>query len=368
MRPRRAHARRGIAKLIEGILALILVATGLVLFAPARTALFPESTAGSGAAVLAQFDQPKVLESILIGSVGWEARLFEYVRASLPLGTYFTLNVYRVVGSTSTQLNTIPIGNIDPAELAQFESVSTTRKVLSPAAIGQAPATAADLVDVMLVMDKSGSMNDQNKIGAAKQAAHDFVDVIGNATAGLGAPIWIGLVSFDSTITVQQNLTSNFAAVHSAIDSLSASGSTNIGGGIRTGTSELVSSFRRANGAASVMVFMTDGFANRYIREDTNGTINPSDPRLARAYALLKADQAKNATNAIEVFSITLGTQVDPELGKAIASAEVDDHYFASPSPAQLSDVYRAIATQLVSVAVSNPGILLLELTIGSGA
>jgi Mg-chelatase subunit ChlD len=368
MTSRNPRARRGVAKLIEGILALILVATGLVLFTPARTALFPENAAATGAAVLSQFDQPKVLESIVIGSVGWEARLFEYVRASLPLGTYFTLNVYQVVGSTSTQLNSAPIGNIDPAQLAQFPSVSTTRKILSPAALGQAPAAAADLVDVMLVMDKSGSMSDENKIGAAKQAAHEFVDVIGNATAGLGAPIWIGLVSFDTSFTVVQNLTSNFALVHTGIDTLTAGGATNIGGGIRTGTSELVSSFRRASGASSVMVFMTDGFANRYIREDTNATISPTDDRLARAYALLKADQAKNATNAIEVFSISLGTQVDPELGKAIASPALDGHYFASPSPAQLTDVYRAIATQLIAVAVTNPGILVLELTIGSGA
>jgi Mg-chelatase subunit ChlD len=109
------------------------------------------------------------------------------------------------------------------------------------------------LVDVMLVLDHSGSMNAE-KLEAARKAAGDFLDILpaGEAQSGL--------VLFSSDVSRRLPLTANFEPLRAALASMQAVGGTNIEAGIRAATEELRARRESVNAA---MIVMTDGFNNR---------------------------------------------------------------------------------------------------------
>lgn len=89
-------------------------------------------------------------------------------------------------------------------------------------------------VDVVLAIDRSGSMSG-GKIADAKRAAKAFVDFMSEGDM-------IGVVSFGSTAEVRFPLTtiaSTREDAKAAIDGISTSGSTTIGGGLEKGLDEI---------------------------------------------------------------------------------------------------------------------------------
>jgi Flp pilus assembly protein TadG len=56
-------------------------------------------------------------------------------------------------------------------------------------------------VELALVMDNTGSMRSNNKIGAMKQAAHDLIDII-KPEGSLNDDVWVGLVPYTATVNI----------------------------------------------------------------------------------------------------------------------------------------------------------------------
>jgi large repetitive protein len=177
-------------------------------------------------------------------------------------------------------------------------------------------------LDVMLVIDRSGSMSGQ-PYRDAKTAASNFVNnlyFIPNADQA-------GIVSYSSSATLNRMLTNNAQAVRSAIGSLpNAGGYTSISSGIQTAQNELSSPRQRTN-ALPVLVLFTDG--------KPTDTDTPSN-------ALAQATLAKNAGTLI--FTVGLG-DVDHDLMRNMASST--NNYFYTANSSDLTALFNAVSERL---------------------
>jgi hypothetical protein len=175
------------------------------------------------------------------------------------------------------------------------------------------------------------------KLTDAKNAAKNFTNKL-NASEDTAALVSFtyGPASCDNRdvgcyAMINQNLTSNFTKVKSAIDSLTASGYTAIGEGIKNSTNELVHNGR--SNASHIVVLLSDGNNNR-----------GSDPVL----------QAKNASNnSIKIFTIGLGNDTNVTLMKTIANTTGGKYYYA-PNSSDLEEVYQQIVKEITDIAAKN--------------
>lgn len=115
---------------------------------------------------------------------------------------------------------------------------------------GISPTKTVDQLDIVLVIDTSGSMGDgscNGKIAEVREAAKSFVDTIDSGTQ-------VGIVDFDSSASVIKDLTDNKDALKNQIDGLCDSGGTDIRAGINAGRTV---SWRSET--VKGMIVMTDG-------------------------------------------------------------------------------------------------------------
>jgi von Willebrand factor type A domain-containing protein/type IX secretion system substrate protein/PKD domain-containing protein len=169
-------------------------------------------------------------------------------------------------------------------------------------------------VSVALVFDASGSMSGVGNAGA-KAAGNAFVDLM-DGLIDEAAIIW-----FTSAVTVRLGMTVNLTDLHTAINSLPASGATAVWDGIYVGIQELINS---GNNPCRAVIAITDG-------NDNSSTRTPQDIiSLARE-------------NRIRVFTIGLGG-VHPAQLETIALL-TGGKYYQAPSANQLVAIYEEIST-----------------------
>jgi hypothetical protein len=164
----------------------------------------------------------------------------------------------------------------------------------APAAYPASPLTAPDiewnvyegLARMMLCIDRSGSMDygyeTPSKMTYAKWAANvlcqlaegdrDITDADGNPQKQPSD--WVGVVDYDDTITITHSLVkmgddpaqanTTRAGLISAINTLSARGSTSIGGGLASSLAEIqrVDTLTGQKGSGRVIVLLSDGQQN----------------------------------------------------------------------------------------------------------
>ncbi|MER2076734.1 IPT/TIG domain-containing protein [Psychrobacillus psychrotolerans] len=176
--------------------------------------------------------------------------------------------------------------------------------------------------DVILIIDKSGSMQTDNRLNAAKQAAKEFIDLMDLTKHE------VGIVDFD-TNAYSFPLTTDENAAKAYVDTIQLGGNTNTSGAIRLAKSMLANQRPEAQ---PTIVIMTDGAAN-------------SAPD-----ALAAAKEAKEA--GITFYSIALlGPNENPttsapnKLLMDMASS-AKHHHFVLGSVG-LSDVYRKIVEEI---------------------
>ncbi|NQE53242.1 hypothetical protein C5S29_06580 [ANME-1 cluster archaeon GoMg3.2] len=183
--------------------------------------------------------------------------------------------------------------------------------------------TTAGHADVMLIIDRSGSMDwPSSKIEDAKASAKLFVDYMRDDD-------YAGVVSFASSASYNYHLTPLTAAIKiaikTAIDAIYASGSTAMGAGLRYGLNDLTSLGDPTHSWA--MVLLSDGYHNSGEHPDS---VLPD----------IKVWD-------IRVFTIGLGDDVDRALLEHIATETGGEYYYAATSD-QLREIYELIVGRVV--------------------
>ena len=124
---------------------------------------------------------------------------------------------------------------------------------------------ACTQADVMLVLDRSGSIN-STELGQLKTAAKAFVDDLGLTPAGIHA----GQSSFATFGSLDHILDSNSLTLKVAIDALVAGGNTNLKAGIDLASAQLSGVNDRIDGTSpDKMIIVTDGNPNRPLPSST---------------------------------------------------------------------------------------------------
>lgn len=194
-------------------------------------------------------------------------------------------------------------------------------------------------VDVVLIIDRSGSMNDDGlnppqPLTDAKESAIQFISNIRKDDQ-------VGLVSFATVASypIDHKLTLNHKSVKESIDAVEIFTNeiqhTNIGDSIKKATKELTSTRNRGK-AIDAIVLLTDGIATR-----PRNPQNINDVSYAENYAVEHALVARE--NNIIIYVIGLGGGVDEEfLRDEIASSK--DKYYKALTVGELSEVYNEIA------------------------
>jgi Mg-chelatase subunit ChlD len=129
-------------------------------------------------------------------------------------------------------------------DVAQFEAIWAT-EITTPREGG-----AGSNIDVVLALDSSGSMTSNDPAGLRRTAAKSFVDALIDGDLA-------GVVDFDDSGRVLQQLTTDRAAAKSAIDRIDSSGGTDISAAMGTSLTELDA--RAAGGHQRTIVLLTDG-------------------------------------------------------------------------------------------------------------
>ncbi len=173
--------------------------------------------------------------------------------------------------------------------------------------------------DIVLVLDRSGSMQTNTKMEDAKQAALAFLDAVDFTQSR------VAVVKFNQTANLEHPLTDNKAQLQAVIRRLSAQGGTNITLPTEIATEELTGPRRRPT-ALGVIILLTDG----------NDNTGPLGPTIAGLEAKL---------DGIRFFAIGLGADVNGDLLRMMASTP-DDYYFA-PDSSDLTGIYADIARRI---------------------
>ena len=184
------------------------------------------------------------------------------------------------------------------------------------------------VVDVILTIDRSGSMDGQ-KIIDAKDAAKVFVDQLDSNNDRSG------VVSFDGwqfwiwgspDAILENNLTFDKAEVKNSIDAIVTEGGTAMGTGIQMANDHFADD-GRASPAIWTQILLSDGKSNRGI-----------DPLVAAADADDKG---------IIIYAIGLGSDADNATMEQIANMTGGKYFFA-PDSGQLNSIYLEIAEDLL--------------------
>ncbi|MFB1065181.1 VWA domain-containing protein [Natrinema sp. H-ect4] len=183
-------------------------------------------------------------------------------------------------------------------------------------------------IDVVLVLDRSGSMS--GSMGAMMDAANGLIDELGSNAN-------VGLVSYSTSASLDQELTGSHGDVQSAINGLSGGGQTHIVDGVEEAQDELHNGPNARSGADKIMVVMSDGEHNQ-----------SGDPVVA-------ADDAKS--DGTELYTVGFGS-ADASTLQSMASNPWDVHYFDAADDDELIDAFSQIGQAIAGERVIFEGTL----------
>lgn len=184
---------------------------------------------------------------------------------SIVLAVLMLLSVLPVTAMAAdrTTVNTAQNG-IEATKTAKWVNEKEGIAEITITVKGEPPEVSTPEVDAVLVIDLSGSMNDNNKLNDAKAAAKKFVDKFfgTSAPASYKKSVRIAVVGYNgyakayADLTEARNADALYTLFGSGYGSLSAGGGTNIQDGIYRAQQILKNG--RA-GAKKVMVVLSDG-------------------------------------------------------------------------------------------------------------
>lgn len=236
--------------------------------------------------------------------------------------------------------------------------------------------------DVILVIDTSGSMNDNQRMAKAKEAANAFIDTLLPSTSTR-----IGIVSFAYQPKDVHALSNNASSLKNAVAGLSADGGTFTQAGVKQAEAMLANS----DADYKHIVLLSDGvptysyqIPNNQTRRDgyvaVGRTYETGTGYAESAYGDTRVGNGRSITSYIEIYNwtrsyynhgnfaiaqarfagakgynlYTLGLQTDPVSNGVLNAMVQRDGYFTEVTdPNQLAPVFQAIAGKIGS-AVKN--------------
>lgn len=175
----------------------------------------------------------------------------------------------------------------------------------TPAQTPLCQPTPAHALDVVLLLDRSGSMRAELEL--AQEAA-------GGLVTSLPPDAQVGLVTFAARPSLDAHLGADASDVERAIDTIKTGGGTNLAAGIALAQSELEGA-RRRPASIPVMIILSDG-NDQALRATTRAAM-----------------EAKR--HGIYVVTVGIGAHVEEGILRRLASSE--DSYAALPTDADLT-------------------------------
>jgi VWFA-related protein len=273
---------------------------------------------------------------------------------------------------SATDANGNPVG-IDPQTIQIHEN----GQVMEPVDVkggGTVVGGEAIPVTTMLVIDISGSMDKNDKIGAAKEAAKAYV-------SGMRSGDQAGLITYDTQVYTVQPITSDTAALTSAIDGLKTGSDTAMYNALIEAEKELDG----VSGRKAIIV-MTDGMDNQSssTADDVINGIGQSglsisaigfgDTTVSGQAGLDEAGLQSLAEKAGGQYAFASDAQTLSTLYQQYGESLQSEYAITYVSPATLRDgVNRNLTVSLSEVGVSaegayNPGGVLPEVPTRSWA
>lgn len=219
--------------------------------------------------------------------------------------------------------------NVSSDSIGCGKPTTVTMQLTGQAGITQNP------VDVMLVLDKSGSMSNSD-MNSLKTAANQFVDIIDRDSDGvkdgvIGNGSRVGVVSFADNAVLDHSLSPNAGSLKNRINGIVKGNLTN-----HTAAFQLAQAQLSASNPSSkkIMIMFTDG-------QSTAGG-NP-------------ATVAANARAAgTEIYAIGLGIGLNITPLNNWATDPDHKHVFSAPNSSQLENIFKGIGAAIVTPAATN--------------
>lgn len=194
------------------------------------------------------------------------------------------------------------------------------------------PDITTNPVDIVLILDRSGSMSG-SALANLKNGAKAFIDIIYGATGGAGGQIaggtHIGIVSFADLATQDEGLITDVNDLKTAVDGLSAGGSTNHADAF----TKALALLQNSTANEQVMIMFTDGF-----------TTAGGDPNTV-------ATQAKAQGVVIYAIGLSGNGGIDQQALEDWASDPSSSYVVITPDDAELEEIFKDLAEN-----ISNPG------------
>lgn len=207
------------------------------------------------------------------------------------------------------------------------------------------PLIARTPVNLVLVIDRSGSMSDRGKIEYAKKAAKEIINRLASNDR-------LSIVAYSTEVQVlfsMQTLRDKELAI-TAVDSLYPTNSTNLSGGLIAGINQLESVQR--SGYINRVILLSDGLANTGITDISE----------------LSRISSRASEKNIHITTMGLGLDFDENLMMSLAQYGAGNYYFIE-SPNQLATIFqrefgqlsRTIAKSLIFTITLEPGVTIEE-------
>jgi Uncharacterized protein encoded in toxicity protection region of plasmid R478, contains von Willebrand factor (vWF) domain len=203
-------------------------------------------------------------------------------------------------------------------------------------ALAAAPDISSNPTDIVLVLDRSGSMAG-SPLTNMKAGAKTFIDIIDEATDGaedgnIGSGSHIGIVSFSDTAVADTQLITSVSDLKAAADALTAGGSTNHADAF----AKAVQLFDPASTNAKVIVMFTDG--------KTTAGIPPAPVAAA----------ARAAGIVIYCIGLIGADGIDAAVLNDWATDPDASHVAVTPDDAELEELFADLAANISKPGATN--------------